>query len=265
MRRAKSEYAIQTVTNALRLLEAFEAGEEFGVTELSRRLGLHKNNVFRLLATLEQKGYVARSPRSDRYRLGPSCLGVGQSFARSHELVQRARHVLDALAERTGESAHLGVLREFEVIHLTGVQSPRLVMTGVRVGLRLPVHCTALGKVLIACAPPGIQRAYDLQASREGALEARTPATIVDRDKLLEHLRAVAARGWALDVDECEVGLSCVAAPVFDAEGSVLAALSVSGPTFRLEPTLLESTLSLQVLAAAARLSRDLGHGNVVD
>ncbi len=259
MRRAKSDYAIQTVTNALRLLEAFEAGEEFGVTELARVLGLHKNNVFRLLATLEQKGYVTKSVHSDRYRLGSSCLGIGQAFARSHDLVRRARHVLEELALETGETAHLGVLREFQVVHLDGAQSDRLVMTGVRVGLRFPAHCTALGKVLVACSPDGVLESYDRLLVASG-IEARTESTIVDRDKLVEHLRAVAARGWASDVDECEVGLSCVAAPVLGPDGRLAAALSVSGPSFRMDVASLETRFVPHVLAAANRLSRDLGH-----
>jgi DNA-binding IclR family transcriptional regulator len=261
MRREKSDYAIQTVTNALRLLEAFEVEEELGVTELSHRLDLHKNNVFRLLATLEQKAYVEKSAHSERYRLGPRCLALGQSLGRIHRLVRRARSSLRELARDTSESAHLGVLRDFEVVHLDGEQAERLVQSALRVGRRLPCHCTALGKVLIAFSPADVQEAFDRRVIGQGRLERHTPVTQVDREKLLEHLRTVAHQGWASDLEECEPGLCCVAAPVFAAGGDLVAALSVSGPAFRLSRAVLEAEVAPVVVAAAERLSRELGYG----
>jgi DNA-binding IclR family transcriptional regulator len=258
MQRAKSEYAIQTVTNALRLLEAFDAEEEIGVTELARRLHLHKNNVFRLLATLEDKGYVEQSDDSERYRLGNSCLRIGQSFARTHVLTRWARPVLEALVGETGETAHLGVLRDFEVVHLDGEQAPGLVASTLRLGMRLPSHCTALGKVLLGCAPSRTLEAYDRRIASQ-PVESFTPDTIVDRDKLMEHLHRVAAQGWAADVEEYEPGVVCVAAPVQDAAGRVVAALSVSGPAFRIDRDALEGRLAGVVGAHAVQLSRQLG------
>ncbi len=260
MKRSKGEYAIQTVSNALALLEAFASEEELGVTELALRLDLHKNNVFRLLATLEQSGYVEQCSRSERYRLGARCLEIGQSFARNRSLLRQARPVLEELARESGESAHLGVLRDFEVVHLDGEPSERLVHTRLRVGRRLPSHCTALGKVLIGCAPKGLQESFDRQVAASGNLEARTLTTITDPSKLLEHLRTVGSQGYATDLEECEEGVACAAAPVFDGSGRIAAALSVSGPSFRLEPErLLRRTVPL-VVALADRLSSGLGY-----
>src|SRR5271157_6484304 len=99
MKRPKSDYAIQTVSNALSLLHAFHCEEELGVTELSRRLRLHKNNVFRLLATLEESGYVEQAPASDRYRLSFACLALGQAFVRSRKLLREAQPLLEGLSE----------------------------------------------------------------------------------------------------------------------------------------------------------------------
>jgi DNA-binding IclR family transcriptional regulator len=260
MKRPKSDYVIQTVANALHLLEVFRSEDELGVTELSRRLNLHKNNVFRLLATLEQEGYVEQSPSSDRYRLGVACLELGRAFARNRNLLVQARSVLRHLAHETGESAHIGVLRDFEVVLLDGEQPDRLVVTGFRVGRRLPAHCTALGKVLLGCAEPQWREAYDRAVVAEGHLTAWTPATLVDRDKLFEHLRAVGAQGYAVDIGEYEPGLCCVAAPVHDASGRVVAALSVSGPSFRMEPQALHTHLASAVVNAAEHLSQRLGH-----
>jgi DNA-binding IclR family transcriptional regulator len=232
---------------------------EIGVAELARRLGLHKNNVFRLLATLQEGGYIEQDPRTERYRLGLAALDLGQSFLRSRPLLDRARPFLEELSEGTSESAHVGVLDDFEVVHLAGFAPDRLIVTPLRVGRRLPVHCTALGKVLIGYCPEAQREAYDRALTRN-ALVARTRATIVDPDKLIEHLRTVAGQGFAIDRDECEVGLACAAAPVHDASGRVAAALSVSAPSTRVsEEELLRDVLP-RVTQAAERLSRELGY-----
>jgi IclR family KDG regulon transcriptional repressor len=258
MHRAKSDYAIQTVTNAFRLLEAFEREEALGVTELARRLHLPKNNVFRLLATLEQKGYVEQGAASDLYRLGSRCLQLGRAFSRNHGLV-RARPVIEALARQTGETVHLAVLRDFQVVHLDGEQSEGAVVTGLRVGRRAPCHCTALGKVLVGCAPPHVLEEYDRCVVSRGAHEAHTAATLTDREKLIDHLRTVGSQGWATDVEEWEAGLVCAASPVRDDAGRVAAALSVSGPAFRLDEIALERVVVPAVMDAAGQLSRSLG------
>lgn len=261
MKRPKSDYVIQTVTNALRVLEAFRDEEELGVTELSRRLDLHKNNVFRLLATLEEKGYVEQSAGTERYRLGVGCLELGQACARNRTLARHARPVLEELARTARESAHLGTLSDFEVVHLDGEQpDTELVLTGLRVGRRLDAHCTALGKVLLGCGDPAALERFDREWIGVRGLEARTPATITDREKFLEQLRTVAGQGWAVDSEEYAPGLCCAAAPVHDATGRLVGALSISGPTFRLGPPALFDEAVPRVLEAALTLSRRLGH-----
>ena len=254
MSKPKSDYTIQTVSNALRLLEVFYGEPELGVSELSRRLGLHKNNVFRLLATLELGGYVEQSSATDRYRLGVRCLELGRAYSRSHSLVDRARPALAKLVAELGETAHLGVLRDFEVVHLDGIQPRRLLVTASRVGQRLPAHCSALGKVLIGCADNDTRLRYDECVVSGGALEAVTPATVVDGVKLFDQLRTVGGQGYAFDLGECEEGLNCAAAPVYDEDDQIAAALSVSGPSFRLS----EDVLNAKVLPVLSQVARDL-------
>lgn len=256
----KSEYSIQTVSNALRLLEAFNEDIELGVSELSRRLALHKNNVFRLLATLEERGYIEQCADNERYRLGIRCLELGHTFRRSHSLLDCARPVLEELARGTGESTHIAVLDDFEVVHLDAVTSDQLIGTASRVGRRLAPHCTALGKVLLACGEFGLLEEFDRRVIRHSPLEKFTDATITDRDKFFEHLRTVKVQGLAIDVEECTSGMSCAAAPVFDHTGRLQAALSLSGPTFRLTEELLHREAVERVTAAAARLSQELGY-----
>lgn len=290
----KSEYAIQTVSNALRMLEVFHTESEMGVSDLARVLGLHKNNAFRLLATLELAGYMQQDPTTELYHLGPRCLELGHAFARSHTLMDRARPILEALAEEAGETTHLGILRGVEVVHLDGVQPDQLVLTGLRVGKRLDAHCTALGKILLAGAlagefgnrSPGRAAADDSESApstftsrptsrptskpasgivstesllTDSPLAAHTAATLVDTTKLIEELRAVQLRGYATDTEEFASGLHCVAAPVRDASSRVVAAISLSGPSMRLDEGSLHGDAARKVSEAADRLSCELG------
>lgn len=254
----KSDYTIQTVSNALHMLEAFQGEHELGVSELSRRLRLHKNNVFRLLATLEYHGYIEQSKENDQYRLGVRCLELGRSFSGHHELLRRGRPIMQRLAEDVGETTHLALLRDQEIVHLDGVQSKQMLLTALRIGERLPVHCTALGKVLLACGDVEVQKALGRRVQSGFPLEPRTVATVVDLQKLFDELRTVSGQGFAVDLGECEVGLHCVAAPVRDGSGRTVAALSVSGPALRLSAEESHSRTAAKVMAAADQLSVEL-------
>jgi IclR family KDG regulon transcriptional repressor len=259
-KKSKGDYVIQTVSHALRLFEEFRTEDELGVTELSRRLNLHKNNVFRLLATLEQRGYIEQSSANERYRLGAKCLELGETFCRSHSLLDQARPILQSLAREASETVHLAQMTSFEVVHVDAQVYHQPILTPSRVGQRLPIHCTALGKVLLGLAPERCRQAYDETVVAGREISPRTRATIVDPTKLFEHLRTVAGQGYALDLEECEEGLSCAAVPVYDRTGLVVAALSVSGPAFRLGVDELIRNIVPKVTASADRLSHDLGY-----
>jgi IclR family KDG regulon transcriptional repressor len=258
MSKPKSDYSIQTVTNALRVLEVFREETEIGVSDLSRRLGLHKNNVFRLLATLEEGGYIEQSESSELYRLGSQCLELGRAFAHGNDLLKCARPVLQQLSESLNESSHIAVLRNFEVVHIGGESSRQLVQTSSRVGQRLPAHCTALGKVLLGCSDAPVRERYDREIVSRSGLAPATESTITDPQKLVEQLTSVAIQGSAIDLEECEVGLCCAAAPVHDSNGRLLAAISVSGPCFRFSHDVLMRDALPAVVTAAHRLSQRL-------
>jgi DNA-binding IclR family transcriptional regulator len=259
-RKPKSDYAIQTVTNALRLLEVFRDDDEVGVAELARRLQLHKNNVFRLLATMEECGFIEQSPATDEYRLGVAIHALGQAFNRSRPLLGRARPVLESLREETGETVHLGVRDGFEVVHLLGLAPEREIAIAVRTGRRLPIHCTALGKVLLGCSPERAWREFDEKVAKRGKLARRTERSIEDSDKFFEHLRTVAGHGYAFDLAELEDGLGCVAAPVHGGEGELVAAVSVSAPLFRVGEEAMIGDLRRKVVRAGEELSAALGY-----
>ncbi len=259
-RKPKSDYAIQTVTNALRLLGVFRRVDEIGVAELARELDLHKNNVFRLLATMEECGYIEQCRATDKYRLGIAIHALGQAFTRSRPLLGRALPILEGLRDETDETVHLAVRDGFEVVHLLGLAPEREISIAVRTGRRLPIHCTALGKVLLGCSPERAWREYDEKVGKRGKLTRVTSNTIEDSDKFFEHLRTVAGHGYALDFSELEDGLACAAAPVFGGEGELVAALSVSAPLFRVGEEAFLGDLRTQVVRAAESLSEALGY-----
>jgi DNA-binding IclR family transcriptional regulator len=259
-KKPKSDYAIQAVANALRLLHVFRDEDEIGVAELARRLGLPKNNVFRLLATMEALSFIEQCRATGRYRLGLACHALGQAFTRSRPLIERARPILDRLLEETGETVHLAVRDGFEVVHLEARAPTREIATSVRVGRRAPMHCTALGKVLLGCSPERVWREFDEQVAKRGKLPQRTARSIDNPIKFFEHLRTVAGVGYALDLGELEDGLGCAAAPVHAGDGELVAAISVSAPLFRTGEEMLVGDLRCKVVSAAEALSAALGY-----
>jgi len=260
MKKPKSDYAIQAVANALRLLHVFRDEDEIGVAELARQLELPKNNVFRLLATMEDQGFIEQNRASGCYRLGLACHALGHAFTRARPVLERARPVLDQLLAQTGETVHLAVRDGFEVVHLEARAPVREITTAVRTGRRAPMHCTALGKVLLGCSPERLWREFDEQIVKRGKLPQRTPRSIDNPIKFFEHLRTVAGVGYAIDLGELEEGLGCAAAPVHAGDGELVAAVSVSAPLFRIGEQSLVGDLRCKVMSAADQLSASLGY-----
>src|SRR5262249_38655847 len=227
MKKAKSDYLIQSVSRALDILEAFAVGqEELGVTELSRKLKLHKNNVFRLLATLETRGYVEQDKDAGNYRLGMRTFEVASVFLHHLGLTKQARPALEQLAAETGETAYLAVLEGPWAVCVDMVETSHAVRVVSQLGRRLPAHATALGKVLLAFRP---QEELE-QLWKQHELTAVTPRAITDPTRLGEELGQAAAQEFALEDEECAPGVRGVAAPVRDYQKRVVAAVGVVGP-----------------------------------
>jgi len=256
VKRDKSNYIIQSVSHALDVLEEFKGDAiELGVTELSKKLKLHKNNIFRLLATLEARGYIEQNKSTENYRLGLKSLELGQTFVRQMGLLRQARPTLERLASSANETTYLAVMRNGDVIYLDVVEANKTVRVASRVGLRLPVHCTAVGKVLIAS-----DSEEEIKKRLPDHLEKRTPRTITDQKALVDHLLKVTKQGYAVDDEEFEEGVRCIAAPVRDYTGNVVAALSISGPAMRMTDKKVMDDLIQAVKDAAEELSRRLGY-----
>ena len=255
-KREKKSYVIQSVSNALNLLEEFKGDrDELGVTELSKRLNLHKNNVFRLLATLEAKGYIEQNKATENYRLGVKSLELGQTFIKQLGLVRQAKPFLREIVEKCNEMAYVGIIRQNSVIYLDVEEANQMVKVDNRVGWRIPIHCTAIGKVQVAYSS-------EEELEKLGILdemERCTANTIVDRGEFLKHLKAVAKQGYAVDSEEYNLGVRCVGVPLRDYTGRVVAGISVSGPSFRMTDEVLKKGIIPVVREVGEKVSKRLG------
>ncbi len=248
-------YVTRSVERALTILHVFIVGEaEISLSEISLRVALHQSTVFRLLATLRAAGFIEQNPNTGRYRLGPAALSLGQAFLRHSDLRQLAEAPLASLRDHTSETVHLATLHGTEVIYLEKL--PGLHPIGLmssRVGDHSPAHCTGLGKALLAYEPEiAVRQAFS------GGLRSYTPRTITRIPALLEELEKVRRLGFAIDNEEHEVGVVCVAASVFDSNWAV-AAISASGPADRIRMEMRDRGLTQAVLAAAGEISARLG------
>jgi DNA-binding IclR family transcriptional regulator len=217
---------VQTVDRALQILESFEDEVEArGVSELATRLGVHRSTASRLVATLEGRGFLERVPGSEVVRLGPRLGKLGLLASRHRDLTEVAGRPMESLAKRTGETVTLAIRDGDETITIRQVDARYVVGVQSWVGRRAPLHCTSDGKVLLA---------YGNGAVSAGPLPPLTAHTIVTKAALARQLAEIRRRGWASALEEFEKGLHGVAAPVLDSAGRCRAALSLSGPVYRI-------------------------------
>lgn len=255
-KKEKSEYLIQAVSHALDLLEQFHGDvDELGVTELSKRLKLHKNNVFRLLATLESRGYIEQNRVTENYRLGLKTLELGQTFIKQMGLLRQSRPVLESLVRECNETTYVAILKEFHIVYLDVVETDLTVRVVPRVGARLPAYCTAAGKIQIAYMTD--EELENYLPTKE--LKRFTPNTITDRDELKKHLQQVAELGYAIDNEELDIGVRCVGAPIRDYTRRIIGAVSISGPSMRFTDDRMDKELIPLVKRAGEEISTKLG------
>jgi IclR family transcriptional regulator, KDG regulon repressor len=247
---------LSSVRNAARLLKEFSGVDrELGVTELSGRLGLGKSTVHRLLATLAEERLLERNAASGRYRLGLGLYELGAVVAAHVDLHEAAMPALVSLRQRTGETVQVAVLDGLEVVYVERLDSPHTLRIFSRVGHRLPAPCTSSGKVLLAGLPPAT---LDARLAQWKPV-AMTPHSITDARALRAELHLVTRRGWAENVEEGELGVASVGAPIRGMDGAVTASISVAGPIARIKGASLRR-FSGPVVEAAQAISRRLGY-----
>lgn len=236
------------------MLELLAAHSPRGVTEIAAQLGLEKSSVSRLLKALSELGYAVQSAQRGQYQVSPRILALAQHYLEDDRLVKGAQPILHELAQEARATAHLAVLVSGDLVIVAKEPSPERIQVATRVGGRTPLHASALGKVLLANLPK--KERVSLLTS---PLSRYTDKTITDPRKLQKALDLVRAQGYALELEEEHPGVGCIGAPVRDAAGRWIAALSVAGPlqgtAFRVD----EAHLQL-VVSKAAELSRRVAY-----
>jgi DNA-binding IclR family transcriptional regulator len=245
---------VQSVDRALRILEILARSGESGVTEIAGSLEVHKSTAFRLVATLEQHGLVEQVEGRGKYRLGVGLLRLAGATSARLDVVQEARPLCKQLAATTGETVNLATLSGHSALYLDQVAGPSALQPHNWVGQHIPLHATSNGKVLMAWLSDA--ELSDLL----GRMPAYTGQTITSKSKLRKELGSVRECGYAVAVDELEVGLTAIAAPVRNAHGDVICSMSLSGPTFRLSSERVDEVVPL-LIEAADELSHRLGWG----
>ena len=254
-----SPYQVQVLDRALGILDLL-AGEspELGSSEVSERTGLHKSTVHRLLQVLERHRLIEKIALNGKYRLGLKLFELGSKAIAQFDLRERAQPYLKRLVLETGETAHICILDGDRMLSIANVESPRTLRTPSTVGHRTPLHCTSVGKALLAFLSEDEQ----IDLINQCELIDYTRHTITKPARLKAELKLIRQRGYALDDEEIEEGLRCVGAPVMDHSGRVIAAMSIAGPTFRLTEERIPE-VARSVIRAASDLSAELGYKEI--
>ncbi|WNS77601.1 IclR family transcriptional regulator [Bacillus sp. DTU_2020_1000418_1_SI_GHA_SEK_038] len=226
-----------------------------GVTEIANQMDINKSSVYRILSTLVQYGYVEQDQDTGRYKLGYKFLEISSKLLESIDLREEAKAFLKELEMETNEVIHLVVYDQGEVVYIEKLDGNETLRMHSKVGKRAPMHCTSVGKAILAHLPPVV--ATDI-LERKG-LPFHTDKTITDIDQFLQELIEVRKSGYALDLEENEYGITCMAVPIFDHLGKVIAAVSISGPTMRMTKDRLKA-LQPRIIHIGEQISERLGY-----
>jgi IclR family acetate operon transcriptional repressor len=229
---------IQSLARGLKILDLLGSSPDgLSVTELSELFHVDKASASRLVSTLAKYGYAEKDKTTRRYHLGTQIIGLSRSMLDRLPLHETARPFLHQMVERTGECAHLAVAFQGKALYIAQVESPATLRVNAQVGTLNPLHCTALGKVLLAFSELEIPP----------TLERYTANTITDPQDLERNLEEVRWKGYALDQEEFDQGVSCIAAPVSDYRGKLAGAIGISGPVMRLTPEKIPELIEIVV------------------
>jgi len=252
----KPPYKVQVLDRAINILEFIgrQSNGEAGLPELSAAMKLHKTTTHRIAHVLESRGLLRRGLDSNRYRLGLHLYDLGCQALDHVNIRDEARPLMTRLTFEVGETVHLALLDRAEVLYIERVEAQRSLTMGSKLGARNPVYCTALGKAILAFSP---ETEVD-QILASCRMEARTRNTITNVLALKRELERIRDRGFAIDDEEIEDGIRCIAAPILNADNRAVAAMSVSGPSSRISPDRFQ-LIGKTMLKAAQDLSTRIG------
>lgn len=246
---------LQSVTRALSVLELLDAHGELGVTEIGQMLSLEKSTAFRLVSTLKACKYIVQNAANSKYSNSYKLFQMGSNVARNTGLPKMGHPFMLELSSRTGEAVNLAVLDGSKALYISKIESTDSIKVCMNLGQSIPLHCTALGKALIAHLPENRVR----ELLRDEPFVRFTSNTVSNMNELVEELARIRARGYSIDNEEHIKGIRCIASPVFDSTGQVPAALSIALPQFRFDENPERERLYDLVRDVARRFSRSLG------
>lgn len=243
---------LSSVAMAMRLLKTFSEGEaEIGVTSLAKKLGAAKSTVYRLATTLVAEGMLEQNRENEKYRLGIALFGLGALVRQRMNLSNEARPHIFALREATNETVRLALLDGHEIMYIYDLESTQAIRTRANLGDRKPAFCSAEGRIMLAFQEPSVQ-----QRILARGLKARTPKTDIDPAHVRTALVQARHNGYAIEDEQCEIGMISLAAPIHDAEGQVVASVGIAGPRQRLDDAAIKAFAPLVVQTAAVISSR---------
>ncbi|MGI6226350.1 MAG: IclR family transcriptional regulator [Peptococcales bacterium] len=251
-----SRVLVQSVDRALSILNVFSQHEELGVTEISKLIGLNKSTTYGLLSTLFENGYVDKKANG-KYCLGLKLLELGQYVQKRLDVRNIARPFLEELCEKYDETIHLVLCYRGGAYYVDKVESARSIVNITQVGKKVALNASSVGKIILAYLPKE-------QQEKELALPLHqyTPNTIVDPVELREHIEVVRENGYALDIEEIELGIRCVGAPIRNYSGQVIGAFSCSAPATRVSAEKLSEIIEA-VKETAQKISQKLGYKKI--
>ncbi|MGG3470992.1 IclR family transcriptional regulator [Neobacillus pocheonensis] len=251
-----AERLIQSIERAADILELFLAfDQELSVKDISDKLGLSKSTVHGIMKTLEYRGYLQQNKDDLKYRLGLKLFELGNRVSHQFDLGKIARPTIKELVDELKETVHLVVFEQGEVIYIEKLDGPRALRIYSHVGKRAPIYCTGVGKAILAFQEEEEMERLLLNSD----LEPYTEYTITDKKKMKTHLHIIREQGYSIDDEEIELGLKCVAAPIFDHHGQVIGAISCAAPKVRMDEVRLAEVIK-QIKQAAASISQRMGY-----
>ena len=252
------ENIVKSVSRALDIITILSLKKGgLGVTEIANQIDINKSSVYRILSTLVQYGYVEQDEETGRYKLGYKFLEISSRLLDSIDLRGEARPVLQELETETNEAIHLVVYDQAEVVYIEKLEGNETLRMHSKVGKRAPMHCTSVGKAILANLPLETV----LAIIEQKGMPVHTVHTFTDKDDLLHELQMVREKGYALDLEENENGITCIAAPIFNHTGKVMAAVSISGPTLRMTDDRLDQ-LKSRMIQTGLKISNRLGYSS---
>lgn len=247
---------IQSIDRALQVLELFSLEKpEWGVTEISKALNVYKSNVHNILTTLFEKGFVIKDSKTDKYKLGIKFFELGSIVIKNMDLRKMAHPYIEELSKEFNETVHLGVLDKGRVVSIEREESDKSLCSHIEIGKRTPLHCTAVGKAIMAYLS---EDEINL-IIREKGLEKFTENTITTKKDLEKEFIKIQKQGYSVDNMEHEEGVRCVASPIRDYTGKVIASMSVSGPAFRINENNI-SNIAKKVKEYCDCISEEMGY-----